>query len=495
MSKAPGRILIVDDDQDIAQQLGCLAHRNGLTPLVAKDGEAALQLVRSADPDVLLVDIKMPGMNGLELMRKVRGLDPDLPVILVTGFAEVRGAVEAIRAGAHDYLAKPFDHHEVIRVLLRALNERRLKMELRKVVSHVRGSVSLRETFGPSEAVGRLASAIEQVAKSDFSVVIVGETGSGKEVVAQAIHQLSPRSSGPFTPLDCGAIPETLLENELFGHERGAFTGADQLAVGKLEAARTGTLFLDEIPNMALACQGKLLRVLQERALYRLGSAKPINVDVRVLVASNRDLEEMCETGSFRRDLYFRLNEYTISIPPLRQRREDIPYLAKRFVDITNIELSKSVMGFSPPAIEAMLEYNWPGNVRQLRAVVRRGVLVAEDIITEQHLDLGKKCGRRAADELAAGLSATRGGSGNLPLREILRQHTTHVERRVIAQVLGRTGGNKARAARLLQVDYKTLHSKVKEYGIQIEGEEPDDEEREEGSFRGRLRVGSWRDS
>ncbi|MFH1573843.1 MAG: sigma-54 dependent transcriptional regulator, partial [Acidobacteriota bacterium] len=472
MSKVQGRVLIADDEPEIAQSLGCLLHRNGLTPLLARDGEEALQLVRAGDPDVLLVDIKMPDMDGLELMRKVRELNPDLPVILITGFAEVRGAVQAIRAGAHDYLAKPFDHHEVVRVLLRALNERRLKLELKTLVGHVRRGASLRETFGPSEAVGKLISAVEQVAKSNFSVVIVGETGSGKEVVAQAIHQLSPRSRGPFIPVDCGAIPETLLESELFGHERGAFTGADRQKVGKLEAARTGTLFLDEISNMALAFQAKLLRVLQTRVLCRLGSTKAINVDVRVLVASNRDLEELCEVGSFRRDLYFRLNEYMISIPPLRQRREDIPYLAKRFMDITNIELSKSVKGFSPSAIEAMLDYNWPGNVRQLRSVTRRAVLMAEDIVTEQHLDLGKKCERAAA---AANGLACRPGGGDLSLREIVWSNKVHVERMAIAQALRRTGGNKAKAARLLQVDYKTLHSKVQEYGIQIEGEQPHD--------------------
>ncbi len=468
MSKVQGRVLIADDEPEIGQTLGRLLHRNGLTPLLARDGKEALQLIRAGDPDVLLVDIKMPGMDGLELMRQVRELNPDLPVILITGFAEVRGAVEAIRAGAHDYLAKPFDHHEVVRVVLRALNERRLKLELKTLTGHVRRGASLRETFGPSEAVGKLISDVEQVAKSNFSVVIVGETGSGKEVVAQAIHQASRRSRGPFVPVDCGAIPETLLESELFGHERGAFTGADHQKAGKLETARAGTLFLDEIPNMAPGSQAKLLRVLQERILYRVGGSKPIDVDVRVLVASHRPLEELCDGGLFRRDLYFRLNEYTISIPPLRQRREDISYLAKRFMDITNIELSKSVQGFSRPAIEAMLAYDWPGNVRQLRSVIRRAVLVAGDLITEQHLDLGKNGGPAVADSSAPGADCD-----VLPLWEALRRHTVLIERKLITQTLRRTGGNKSKAARLLQVDYKTLHSKVKGLGIQIEGEQP----------------------
>jgi two-component system nitrogen regulation response regulator GlnG len=472
MSREPGRILIVDDEEDIVNALARIVHREGLTPLLAKNGQEALQMVRAGDPDVLLVDFKMSEMDGMELMRKVRELDPDLPVILITGFAEVRGAVEAIRAGAHDYLAKPFDHPEVIRIVLRALNERRLRQELKNLARHVRNTVPLRETFGPSEGVGRLISAIKQVAGSSFSVVIVGETGSGKEVVARAIHDASPRSNGPFIPVDCGAIPEALLESQLFGHERGAFTGADRQTVGEFEAAQTGTLFLDEISNMALAFQAKLLRVLQERTFHRLGSTKSTKVDVRVLVASNRSLEELCEIGSFRRDLYFRLNEYTISIPPLRQRREDILFLAKRFVDLTNIELGKSIQGFSQSTIEAMLNYGWPGNVRQLRSVVRRAVLMGEDIITEEHLGL-KRMTREpwAGSELAAGPQAPGEEWDGLPLREIVGRNTARLEREVIAQALLTTGGNKAKAARLLQVDYKTLHSKVKGYGIQIEGE------------------------
>jgi two-component system nitrogen regulation response regulator GlnG len=469
-----GRVLIADDEPEMAQMLGRLAHREGLTPMLAKDGAEALQLVRAGGPDVLLADLKMPGMDGMELMRKAKDLDPDLPVILITGFAEVQGAVEAIRAGAHDYLAKPFENHEVIRVVLRALNERRLRLELKHLADHVHHVLSPRETFGPSEAVGKVIAAIERVAKSNFSVVIVGETGSGKEVVARAIHQASARARRPFIPVDCGAVPEMLLESELFGYERGAFTGAEQQTKGKIEAADTGTLFLDEISNMPLSSQAKLLRVLQEKTLCRLGGTKPTHVDVRMLTASGQSLEGLCQSGSFRPDLYFRLNEFTISIPPLRERKEDIPYLAKRFMDITNIELSKSIKGIFPSAIEAMLAYDWPGNVRQLRSVVRRAVLMAEDVITEAHLGLKQKpCELSAEDQLATCSSTPGGGWDDLPLREIVRRNTVHLERQVIAHALRRTGGNKAKAARLLQVDYKTIHSKVKEYGIEFEGEKP----------------------
>jgi two-component system nitrogen regulation response regulator GlnG len=468
MNAVHGRILIADDDSEMAQLLSHMVSGEGLTPLVAKDGADALQLIRAGDPDVMLADMRLPGIDGMELMRIAKDLDPELPVILITGSAEVRGAVEALRAGAHDYLAKPVERQQVIRVVLRALNERRLKLELKHLADHVNHVLSPRETFGPSEAIGKVIAAIEQVAKSNFSVLIVGETGSGKEVVAQAIHQASGRAKRPFVPVDCGAVPEMLFESELFGHERGAFTGADQKTVGKIEMAHTGTLFLDEISNMPPASQAKLLRVLQEKILYRLGGVKPIQVDTRMLTASAQDLEALCERGSFRSDLYFRLNEYTITLPPLRERREDIPYLAKRFMDIANIELSKSIRGFSPPATEAMLAYRWPG---KFRSVVRRAVLLAEDLIAEEHLGLGSKADKRLVENELAEHSFTPGqGQDDLSLREIVHSNTIHVERTAIVHVLRRTGGNKAKAARLLQVDYKTLHSKVKMYGIQFEG-------------------------
>jgi len=476
MKTVQGRILIVDDDFEMVQLLGHLVSREGLTPLQAKNGIEALQLVRAGDPDVLLADLRMPGMDGMELMRKAKELDPELPVILITGFAEVPGAVAALRAGAHDYLAKPFEHEQVLRVVLRALNERRLKLELKHLADHVHHVLSPRETFGPSATIGKVIAAIEQVAKSNFSVLIIGETGSGKEMVARAIHQASGRARQPFVPVDCGAVPEALFESELFGYERGAFTGASQMTVGKIEATHMGTLFLDEISNMPLASQAKLLRVLQEKTLYRLGGTKPIYVDTRMLTASGPDLEALCERGMFRPDLYFRLNEYMIAIPPLRERREDIPYLAKRFMDIANVELSKSIRGFSPSAIEAMLAYRWPGNVRQLRSVVRRAVLMAEDVVAEEHLGLGPKDGELLVeDALAEHTSALGRGVSDLSLREIVRSNTVHVERTAIVHALRRTGGNKAKAARLLQVDYKTLHTKVKEYGIQIEGVQAND--------------------
>jgi len=469
--KAP--ILIVDDDKDICEILSVLMRREGLKTLVAHNGDTALNIIRSKMPDVMLLDIKMPGMDGMEVLKRAKDLDEGLPVVMITAYANIQGAVDAIRLGAHDYLAKPFDDHEVIRVVRRALAERDLKLRLRNLSGRIQGDSYIREMMGPSDVVGQLIYEVNCVAKSDFTIVILGETGSGKELLARAIHETSPRSECPFVPVDCGAIPETLLESELFGHEKGAFTGAELKKPGKFEVAKGGTIFLDEILNMPLGSQAKLLRVLQEKKVYRVGSTKPISVDVRLLVASNRDLEDAVISGSFRRDLFYRLNEFTIKTPSLRERREDIPYLAKRFLDLTNRELSKNVKGFSESAVERLIAFDWPGNVRQLRSTIRRAVLLATEIITEEHLDLKTV----SLPDLAFTSKVQGMPWKNLSLKEIVRRHTIAVEREVLCQVLKYTGWNKAKASRILQADYKTIHNKVKQLGISIDADGHDQKE------------------
>lgn len=306
---------------------------------------------------------------------------------------------------------------------------------------------------------------VNLVARSNFNVIIIGETGSGKEVVAQAIHQGSPRAQGPFVPLDCGAIPETLLEGELFGYEKGAFTGAVGAKRGKFELAEGGTLFLDEILNLPLGSQAKLLRALQEKTICRLGGTTPVPTNVRVLVAANRNLEAAAGGGKFRVDLFFRLNEFLVKIPPLRERREDIIYLAKRFLDLTNTELTKAIKGFSEGAVNVLLTHAWPGNVRQLRSTIRRAVLLAEDVVTERHLDIGPTTGGHAHIS-AFSASPQTAACELLPLRAVVATSVTVVERAALVEALRRAGGNKAQAARWLHIDYKTLQSKVKKYGI-----------------------------
>ena len=329
----------------------------------------------------------------------------------------------------------------------------------------------LRELMGPSDTVRRIISQVNRVAASDFTVVILGETGTGKELVARAIHHASKRSKGPFVPVDCGAIPETLLESELFGHEKGAFTSADSRKMGKFQIAEGGTLLLDEISNMPMASQAKLLRVLQDRVLYPVGGTRPVTVDVRLLVATNADLESGVTEGTFRQDLFYRVKEFTIIIPPLRDRSEDIIYLANRFLDITNMELKKTVRGFSDAALDMLLSFAWPGNVRQLRSTIRRAVLLADDVIDQKHLEMEtplSDTNGSLADDGEVGAPPRHTTS----LKEMARQAVEAVERKALSDALRRTGGNKARAARMLRIDYKTMQLKIKKYGLSTDPED-----------------------
>ncbi|MBI2924560.1 MAG: sigma-54-dependent Fis family transcriptional regulator [Verrucomicrobia bacterium] len=460
-----GRILIVDDEREICELISSLLEEEGMVPLVAYDGHTALQKIRAESPEALILDLRLPDLDGMEVLRQAKDLDADLPVVILTAFAKVHGAVAAMRAAAFDYLAKPYDHRELVRVVRRALAERELNRTLKPLSSGSNATGQLTEIMGPSEAIGRLIADLNRVAKSNFSVVIVGETGSGKEVVAQAIHRASPRAQRPFVAVDCGAIPEALLEAELFGHEKGAFTGAASRKLGRFEQANGGTLLLDEILNMPLSAQAKVLRALQERTVCRVGGTQPVKIDVRVLAASNQEMEAAAALGRFRVDLCFRLNEFMLRIPPLRQRKEDIVYLAKRFLDLTNQELHKKLRGFSEPAIQALLHYPWPGNVRQLRSTIRRAVLLADEVVAENHLDICQE-NRAAFPRWASPARVQAASTTGLSLKEIVAESTVSVEREVLVQTLRQTGGNKAKAARLLRIDYKTIHSKVKKYGL-----------------------------
>jgi two-component system nitrogen regulation response regulator GlnG len=467
MDELTPRLLIVDDEIDHCALLAHLMEREGFKANLAHDGESAIRAIRAEPPDIVLLDVNMPGMDGMQVLKVAKEENHDLPIIIITGFADIPGAVKAIRSGASDYLSKPFDHEELLKVVRQTLIRYRLRRQLRGQSQEAHEDHYLKKMMGPSEAVTQLISNMTLVAQSDFTVVLNGETGSGKDLIARAIHQSSPRAQGPFVPVDCGAIPESLLESELFGHEKGAFTGAVQQKPGKFQMAEKGTLFLDEISNMPLSSQAKLLRTLQDKKIYRVGGSKPFNIDVRLVVASNQDLQLLASAGTFRRDLYFRLNEFTIHIPPLRGRKEDIPYLAKHFLDMTNKELGKSVRGFTEPAIEALLRYNWPGNVRQLRSAIRRAVLLADDMVTEELLEIKERD--------LPGMTFTPKVDGtpwkDMSLKEIVRCGTQSIEREVITQVLRHTGGNKAKAARILHIDYKTMHTKVKDYNIQTDGD------------------------
>ena len=465
MNRAKNRILVVDDERETCELIAALLQREGIVPLLAYDGKTAMQIMREQWPEALILDIMLPDLDGLEVLRQVKALDEDLPVVILTGHPGVRGAVAAMRASAYDYLSKPYDHAELLRVARRALQERQFSLRRKHAGAEGNAHGDLAHTMGPSGAIARLIAEVNCVAKSNFSVVILGETGTGKEVVARAIHQASPRANRPFVPVDCGAIPETLIEAELFGHEKGAFTGALSQKPGRFEQAAGGTLLLDEVSNMPLSAQAKVLRALQERTVYRVGGTAPIKVDARVLAAGNRDLEAVAAAGRFRVDLFFRLNEFTLRVPPLRQRQEDILYLAGRFLDQTNQELNKRVSGFSEPATQALLNYSWPGNVRQLRSTVRRAVLLAEEVVAEAHLDIMGESGPAPSPPLLNTFLETPPGAC-LSLKKVVAQSTVAVEREVLLHALRRTSGNKAEAARLLQIDYKTIQSKIKKCGI-----------------------------
>jgi DNA-binding NtrC family response regulator len=465
--------LVVDDEEDARSNLAHILEKEGVKVITAADGHQAMQKIQSPStvPDVVLLDVSMPGLNGLEVLKKIREVDDDLPVVLITGYADIRQSVEAMKDGAYDYIAKPFDNNEVARITCLALAEGQLKKH-NAVSGALLKRLSLFECMGPSEAIARITVDVHRVAKSDFSVLLIGETGAGKELVAAAIHRSSARCQAPFVTVDCGAIPEALLESELFGHEKGSFTGADRQILGKFEVANGGTLFLDEIANLPLRSQAKLLRAVQSKCIHRVGGTKPIEVDFRLIAATNRNLREMAVSGTFREDLYYRLCDITINVPSLRTRKEDIIYLSKRFLGMAENELGEKIDGLSEAAIEALISYDWPGNVRELKSVIRRAALVAKGAITEKDLGI-----ERAA-VLAPALAPEEGGSPwkNASLREIVRRNVVDVERKVLIRVLQVTGGNKAKAARLLQIDYKTMHAKVKKLGIQIKGK--DDEEK-----------------
>ena len=462
MSEQNALILIVNDDTEMLQFLSRLMKAEGFRVIEARDGKTALKLLSSESPDLMLLDLRMQDMDGIEVLRRAKDLNRNLPVIVLSGYHDTQWAVKVIKAGAYEYFAKPFESNELTRTVYQALSERIPKRKPREFPRKSEETNFLKESMGPSDAVQRITSEVNRVAESDFAVVIIGETGSGKELIARAIHEASPRSKAPFIAVDCGAIPETLLESELFGHERGAFTGADAQKRGKFELAEGGTLFLDEISNMPLGSQAKLLRVLQEKKVYRVGGTNPITINVRLLVASNRDLHELSESGSFRKDLFYRLNEFSIVVPPLRERKEDIPYLAKKFLDTANLELRKNVKGFSESALNVLFNYNWPGNVRELRSTIRRATLLADDMISDKQLDLK----RVPAPDMTFTPKVEGTPWRGLSLGEIVEQSKMAVEREVLTQVMRQVGGNKAKAARLLQIDYKTIHTKLKKLGI-----------------------------
>ncbi|MDD5033444.1 MAG: sigma-54 dependent transcriptional regulator [Methylococcaceae bacterium] len=465
-----GYVLIIDDDKDICQLLSFLLEREGYETQKGHDGNSAMQLLANREPDVLLLDSIIPEPNGMVVLSHARALYPQLPVVIITGNAGVMGAVCAIKAGAWDYLPKPFDNGKVLELVERAVKTRGGRHGLNKKLS-VDTKARISHLMGMSQKIQNLSNDLTRVAHTDFSVIIQGETGTGKELVAKNIHLASPRAQRPFIAVDCGAIPDTLIENELFGHDKGSYTGADQGRGGKFEAAEGGTLFLDEIVNTSLSAQCKLLRALQERVIFRIGGNKAIPVNVRVISASHENLLNAVVQGKFREDLYYRLNEYIIFIPPLRERPEDILTLAIRFLAETCSELGRSIPEFTLSAKELLLNYHWPGNVRELRAVIRRAALISEGEIEVRDLGLNHQ---QIANPLQDSKNSCLDCMNSLclegpSLKEIVQSNTEKIERIIILDALKQTGNNKAETARLLNIDYKTLYYKLKKINSMVD--------------------------
>lgn len=453
-------LLVIDDDEASCRLIKAIFAPEGFEILMAHDGTTGLARIMSGAPDVLVLDLHLPDMTGMDVLDQLKAINSALPVIMLTAHADVKSAVRATQLGAFDYLTKPIDTDELVVVVRRALETGALKAEIQELRRQVDEGGVLAIQMGPSPQVEHIIEQVRTVAATNFSVLVLGETGTGKELVAQAIHRRSDRRNQPFVALDCGAIPEALLESELFGHEKGAFTGADRRKQGQFHLADKGTLFLDEIGNLPLGLQAKLLRVLESRQVQAVGATKATVSDIRFVAATNDDLQERVTAGKFRADLYFRLAQYRISLPPLRDRSTDIAHLARRFLEEVSVELRRAVHGIAPEAIAVLERHAWPGNVRELRNVIRQAVLESQDaVLRKNHIQkfLTKQTSIRAGAPMAAiGMS----------LKEVADQAASEAERQLISDTLRTTHGNKSEAARTLQTDYKTLHLKMKKLGI-----------------------------
>jgi DNA-binding NtrC family response regulator len=477
-------VLLVDDDLALLQALpeALRLRMGGVKVDTADSAAAALDLIAARDYDAIVTDIKMPGIDGLELLAEIRTQRPDTPTVMITGHGEHDLVVQALRGGAYDFIQKPIDRDHLVASLSRAIQMRELSRRVKEQQAALERHLNdleaiveertreLRETneviesplrllMGPSGQMEKIVQQIKQVADSPLTVLVEGETGTGKELVARAIHQLSARRDKPFVAVDCGAIPDTLIESELFGYEKGAFTGAHQRKEGQFQRAEGGSLFLDEIVNLPLPTQAKLLRALQERQVQPLGSKQPVRVSVRIIAAANVSLEREVRAGRFRQDVYYRLNEFAITLPPLRER-DDILHLANEFLPEASMELGRPCRKISEAAAQVLLRYHWPGNVRELRNVIRRAILLASDVIEPAHLSVIPVDSPPTAalrEELALGGSS---------LKETADAAAAHAEQHAIRRALQVTSGNKSEAARLLRTDYKTLHVKMKQHGI-----------------------------
>jgi two-component system, NtrC family, response regulator AtoC len=452
MMQENARILVVDDEPMVRVSLTNWLKEENYSASSVADGPSALAALQEKKWDIVLLDYKMPGMDGIEVLRQIKAIAPETVVLMMTAYATISNSVQAMKEGAYDYIVKPLDVEELLLMLRKIVEHQQLITENILLRKHLKERYTYENIVGKSAPMQKVFEMIRTVADTSATILVTGETGTGKELVSRAIHANSSRKYSPFIAVSCGALPETLLESELFGYERGAFTGAERTKKGRFELAHNGTLLLDEIGDISLKTQVKLLRVLQERSFCRLGGTGLIEVDVRVIAATNRDLLELVKTGIFRRDLYYRLNVVNIHLPALRERKDDIPFLTERFMEKFNVDFNKQFIRVEKKALEMLMDYHWPGNVRELENVIERAVVIGKGPeLKAMHLPFAGSQPLGPCD----------------PSEDGEPEALEEVEKRHIRKMLDRYSWNIARTARVLSIDRTTLHKKIHKYQLQ----------------------------
>ncbi len=459
------KILIVDDEKDIQWMLFNFLREEKYEPITAINAEEAFKAVKKVSPDLMLLDLKLPDMDGVEVLNRVKEINKNLPVIIITAYGDIGSAVRAMKSGAVDYITKPFDNDDLIQLIKKTLQVKYLSKGFENLRLQLGDNLDIEDIMGNCPQIQRVLDQIRIVAPTDMTVILQGESGTGKELISQLIYQNSPRRNSPFITIDCGTLPESLIESELFGYEKGAFTGADTSKKGRFELADGGTLFLDEVTNLTESAQRRFLRVLEERELQKLGGKHTIKIDVRIVVASITNLRDEVRKGTFRKDLFYRLNQFSIDIPPLRDRKEDIPILVKYFLGEANSELKKEIEKVSPEAMKIIMDYSWPGNVRELKNAIKRAVLLASDFILPENLfldfpevsDIGDESVETIRDRIPDEINHFRAAT---------KKVKDETERRLIENAIIQAEGNKARAARILGIERSVLYYKMEKLGI-----------------------------
>lgn len=446
------KILIAEDEKVTRLMLADILRKDGFQIVEAENGREAVELFKKEAPSAVILDLEMPVMSGIETIGALKAIDHAIPIIIATAHGDISIAVETMKLGAYDFLVKPVEPGKLIVIVRRAIEKLKLERELHRL--HVSEEASIERALGKGPSAKKLIEQIKQVGASDFSVIICGETGTGKTLLARILHNISKRADKEFVRIDLGAVPETLVESELFGYEKGAFTGAVAGKKGFFEIAEGGSAFFDDLESISPFVQSKLLTIMDSKVIHRLGSTKPINLDVRIIAASSEDLKKHIVEGKFREDLFFRLGEFIITLPSLRERKDDIPFLSKRFAQDAGMELNKPINGINQDALDYLMQYQWPGNIRELKNVIRRAALFCN--------------GGEITREYIVFLLEEK-GNGSEPLVSIvpLKEAVGAVETRLIKKTLEQTKGNKAKAASILQIDIKTLRSKMDEYGLE----------------------------